>query len=331
MVVTKFDVVGVGNAIVDVLYHSDDSFLDQHDLIKGSMTIIDSETSKKLYGFMGSSMEISGGSAANTVACLTALGGSGAFVGKVCRDQLGDVFTNDIRRAGVSYETEPNTDGDPTARCLIYVTPDAERTMQTFLGACIALGPNDIDEQVIMSSKVIYLEGYLYDPPQAKAAFIKAAKLAKKANRKVSLSLSDQFCVDRHRGAFVDFVCNHVDILFANEDEIKSLYQVDTFDEAIQKVSGNCDIVALTRGSQGSVVISGDEMYVLPAEKVRDIVDTTGAGDSYAAGFLYGLTQGKNLKMCGCIGGILAAEIISNYGARSKNDLKVVLSKSLRG
>ena len=331
MTETKFDVVGIGNAIVDVLSNSDDDFIEKHNLIKSSMTIVDAETAERLYGFMDSNMEVSGGSAANTIACIASVGGSGAFIGKVCQDQLGDVFTNDIRRAGVSYETKPDVDGEPTARCLIYVTPDAERTMQTFLGACTALGPNDIDEQVIISSKVIYLEGYLYDPPQAKAAFIKAARLAKKAGRKVALSLSDPFCVDRHRRAFVDLVHNHVDILFANEDEIKSLYQVDIFDEALEKVRGNCDIIALTRGSQGSIIVSGDETYVLLAEQTQDIVDTTGAGDSYAAGFLYGLTQGKDLKMCGRIGGILAADIISNYGARSKNDLKVVLSKNLRG
>jgi sugar/nucleoside kinase (ribokinase family) len=331
MTVTKFDVVGIGNAIVDVLSHSDDGFLEKYNLTKGSMTIIDGETAEKLYSFMESSLEVSGGSVANTMACIASAGGSGAFVGKVCQDQLGGVFTNDIRRAGVSYETKPDVGGDPTARCLIYVTPDAERTMQTFLGACIALGPNDIDEQVIIASKVIYLEGYLYDPPQAKAAFVKAAKLAKNAGRKVALSLSDPFCVDRHRSAFVDLVHNHVDILFANEDEIKSLYQVDVFDEALEKVRGNCDVVALTRGSQGSVIVSGDETYVLLAENVQGIVDTTGAGDSYAAGFLYGLTQGKDLETCGQIGGILAADIITNYGARSKNDLKVLLSKNLRG
>ena len=330
MTVTKFDVVGIGNAIVDVLSNSDDGFLEKHDLIKGSMTIIDAETAEKLYGLMDSNLEVSGGSAANTIACIASAGGSGAFIGKVCQDQLGDVFTNDIRRAGVSYETKPDVDGDPTARCLIYVTPDAERTMQTFLGACTALGPNDIDEQVISSSKVVYLEGYLYDPPQAKAAFIKAAKVAKKAGRKVALSLSDPFCVDRHRTAFVDLVHNHVDILFANEEEIKSLYQVNVFDEALEKVRGNCGVVALTRGSQGSIIISGDETYVLLAEKVQNIVDSTGAGDAYAAGFLYGLTQGKGLEACGRIGGIMAADIISNYGARSKNDLKAVLSENLR-
>ena len=326
----KFDVVGIGNAIVDVLSNSEDSFLAKHNLIKGSMTIIDDNTAEKLYSFIDSGVEVSGGSAANTIACIASVGGSGAFVGKVCKDQLGNVFTDDIRRAGVYYETKPDADGDPTARCLIYVTPDAERTMQTFLGACTALSPDDIDERVIVSSKVIYLEGYLYDPPQAKAAFIKAAKVAKKAGRMVSFSLSDQFCVDRHRAEFLDFVNNYVDVLFANEDEINSLYQVDSFEEALENVRGACNIAAVTRGSRGSVIVSGEKTHFLVAEKVRDIIDTTGAGDSYAAGFLYGLTQGKDLEMCGRMGGILAADIIGDYGARSKNDLKVVLDASLR-
>ena len=331
MIDTKFDVVGIGNAIVDVLSNSEDGFLEKHNLIKGSMTIVDGKTAETFYSFVNAGIEVSGGSAANTIACIASVGGSGAFVGKVCQDQLGDVFTDDIRRAGVFYETKPDADGDPTARCLIYVTPDAERTMQTFLGACTALGPDDIDERVIVSSKIIYFEGYLYDPPQAKAAFIKAAKLAKKAGRQVSFSLSDQFCVDRHRDAFLDFVNDYVDVLFANEDEIKSLYQVDSFDEALGSVRGACNIVAVTRGSSGSVIVSGEQTYTLVAEKVRDIIDTTGAGDAYAAGFLYGLTQGKDLEMCGRIGGILAADIIGDYGARSKNDLKVVLDTSLSG
>ena len=331
MSVTNFDVVGIGNAIVDVLCHSEDSFLEKHNLIKGSMTIVDGDTAEKFYELMDSSVEISGGSAANTIACIAAIGGSSAFVGKVCGDPLGEVFINDIRGAGVSFETQPDSDCPPTARCLIYVTPDAERTMQTYLGASTTLGFNDIDEKLIKESKIIYLEGYLFDPPQAKAAFIKAAKLAKQANRKVSLSLSDPFCVDRHRKAFVDLVSDHVDILFSNEDEIKSLYQVKTFDEAVQKVRGRSGIVAVTRGSHGSVVISGDETYVLPSEKVQNIVDTTGAGDAYAAGFLHGLAQGEDLETCGRIGGILASEIIRDYGARSKNDLKAVLRKRLRG
>ncbi|MBT3991227.1 MAG: adenosine kinase [Rhodospirillaceae bacterium] len=326
----KFDVVGIGNAIVDVLAHAEDAFLEEHGLAKGAMTIIDAETAENIYGLMGSGVEMSGGSAANTIAGIASLGGAGAFIGKVCKDQLGEVFTHDIRAAGVSFETAPDENGAPTARCLICVTPDAERTMQTFLGACVDLGPEDVDDQIIGASKVLYLEGYLYDPPRAKEAFVKAAKIAEQSGRQVALSLSDPFCVDRYRDEFCDLVENHVNILFANEDEIKSLYQVDGFDEALQQVRGNCEIVALTRSSQGSVVVAGDEVHVLDAEKVEHVVDTTGAGDSYAAGFLYGLTQGRDLATCGRIGGILAAEIISHYGARAESDLKAVLAEKLK-
>jgi sugar/nucleoside kinase (ribokinase family) len=327
---TKFDVVGIGNAIVDVLAHAEDDFLEKHGLAKGAMTIIDAETAEKLYGLMGSGIEVSGGSAANTIAGIASLGGAGAFIGKVCDDQLGSVFTHDIRATGVSFESAQDAEGAATARCLICVTPDAERTMQTFLGACVDLGPEDVDAQVVGASKVVYLEGYLFDPPRAKEAFFKAADIAKGAGRQVALSLSDPFCVDRYRDEFVDLVNNHVNILFANEDEIKSLYQVDDFDEALQKVRGHCDIAALTRSSQGSVVVAGDEVHVLDAEKVEKVVDTTGAGDSYAAGFLYGLTQGKDLATCGRIGGIMAAEIISHYGARAERDLKAVLNENLK-
>ena len=327
---TKFDVVGIGNAIVDVLAHAEDDFLEQHGLAKGAMTIIDAETAEKIYGLMGSGIEVSGGSAANTIAGISSLGGAGAFIGKVCDDQLGSVFTHDIRATGVSFESTPDAGGAATARCLICVTPDAERTMQTFLGACVDLGPEDVDAQVVGASKVVYLEGYLFDPPRAKEAFFKAAAIAKEAGRQVALSLSDPFCVGRYRDEFVDLVNNHVNILFANEDEIKSLYQVDDFDEALQQVRGHCDIAALTRSSQGSVIVAGDEIHVLDAEKVEKVVDTTGAGDSYAAGFLYGLTQGKDLATCGRIGGIMAAEIISHYGARAERDLKAVLNENLK-
>jgi sugar/nucleoside kinase (ribokinase family) len=326
----EFDVVGIGNAIVDVLTHAEDTFLEEHGLSKGTMTIIDAETAEKLYGFMGSGIEVSGGSAANTIAGIASLGGKGAFIGKVCKDQLGEVFTHDIRAAGVSFETEPDENAPPTARCLICVTPDAERTMQTFLGACVDLGPEDVDDQVIGASKVLYLEGYLWDPPRAKEAFIKAAEIAKQAGRQVSLSLSDPFCVDRHRDEFIDLVNNHVNILFANEDEIKSLYQVDDFDAALDQVKGHCDIAALTRSVKGSVIVAGDEVHVLSAEVVQNVVDTTGAGDSYAAGFLYGLTHGEDLATCGRMGGILAAEIISHYGARAEKDLKTVLNEKLK-
>ena len=326
----KYDVVGIGNAIVDVLAHAEDKFLEQHGLVKGAMTIINAETADKLYELMGSGVKMSGGSAANTIAGIASLGGAGAFIGKVCQDELGDVFTHDIRAAGVFFNSAPNSKGTPTARCLICVTPDAERTMQTFLGACVDLGPEDVNDQVIGVAKILYLEGYLYDPPRAKEAFIKAAKIAREAGRQVALSLSDPFCVDRHREAFIDLVNNHVDILFANEEEIKSLYQVDDFEEALQEVRGHCNIAALTRGSQGSVVISGDNVHILKAEIVKNIVDTTGAGDSYAAGFLYGLTQGKDLAICGRIGGILAAEVISHYGGRVEKGLKEVLAEKLK-
>jgi sugar/nucleoside kinase (ribokinase family) len=326
---TQFDVVGIGNAIVDVLARTDDHFLAQNRLSKGAMTIIDAQTAEELYGKMGPGVEVSGGSAANTIASIATLGGRGAFIGKVMDDQMGQVFRHDIRAVGVAFDTLSTVNGAPTARSLIFVTEDAERTMQTYLGACIELGPDDVDPQIIESSQITYLEGYLWDPQQAKEAFIKAAKVAQQAGRQVSLSLSDPFCVDRHRGEFIDLVNSHVDILFANEEEIKSLYQVDSFDAALQHVKGHCEIAALTRSSKGSIIISGDNIHILDAEKVEKVVDTTGAGDAYAAGFLFGYTQGKDLGACGELGGILAAEIISHYGARPDTDLKELVKQTL--
>ncbi len=322
-----YDVVALGNAIVDVLSQADDAFLETHALSKGTMTLIDPPTAEQLYGAMGPGVEVSGGSAANTVAGLASFGGKAAFIGKVRDDQLGDVFRHDIRAAGVAFDTPPANDGASTARCLILVTPDAQRTMQTFLGACIELGPEDVDEDLIKKSQVTYLEGYLWDPPRAKEAFVKASKIAGDAGRKVSLSLSDPFCVDRHRAEFVDLVNNHVDILFANEDEIMSLYEVSDFDDALQHVKNHCEIAALTRSEKGSVVIRGDEVHVLDAEPVSQIVDSTGAGDSYAAGFLYGYTHGHDLRTCGRLGGAAAAEIISHFGARPEHPLKDLLAK----
>ncbi|MBO31529.1 MAG: adenosine kinase [Rhodospirillaceae bacterium] len=326
---TQFDVVGIGNAIVDVLARTDDHFLAQNRLSKGAMTIIDAQTAEELYGKMGPGVEVSGGSAANTIASIATLGGRGAFIGKVMDDQMGQVFRHDIRAVGVAFDTLSMVNGAPTARSLIFVSEDAERTMQTYLGACIELGPDDVDPQIIKSSHITYLEGYLWDPQQAKEAFIKAAKVAQQAGRQVSLSLSDPFCVDRHRGEFIDLVNSHVDILFANEEEIKSLYQVDSFDAALQHVKGHCEIAALTRSSKGSIIISGDNIHILDAEKVEKVVDTTGAGDAYAAGFLFGYTQGKDLGACGELGGILAAEIISHYGARPDTDLKELVKQTL--
>mgnify|MGYP001211169831 CR=1 FL=1 len=326
---SEFDVVGIGNAIVDVLARTEDTFLEDNGLSKGAMTIIDTENAESLYAKMGPAIEVSGGSAANTIAGLSALGGKGAFVGKVCDDQLGGVFTHDIHAIGVHFDTPSKGVETPTARSFIFVTPDAERTMQTFLGACVELGPDDIDPELISKSAVTYLEGYLWDPPKAKEAFLKAAQTADNAGRAVSLSLSDPFCVDRHRDEFLDLVTNHVNILFANEEEIKSLYQVDSFDEALQQVRGHCDIAALTRGVNGSVIVASEDVHVVDAEKVDQVVDTTGAGDAYAAGFLYGYAHGKDLHVCARLGGIAAAEIISHYGARPEADLAELAADTL--
>ena len=331
MAETQYDVTGIGNAIVDILTQADDAFLSDHGLEKGTMTLIDTESAAKIYGDMGSAVEVSGGSAANTIAGLASLGGRGAYIGKIADDQLGQAFAHDIRAAGVAFETRPlsASSGATTARCIILVTPDAERTMQTYLGACVELGPDDVSDDLIAASEVVYLEGYLYDPPRAKEAFIKAAKTAKAAGRKVALSLSDPFCVERHRDAFIELVDNHVNILFANEDEITSLYQAKDFDAALQQVRGHCDIAALTRGVKGSVVVAGDAVHVVDAEPVAKVVDTTGAGDSYAAGFLFGLSRGDDLATCARIGGILAAEIISHYGARSATNLAERVAQKL--
>ena len=326
----SFDVVGIGNAIVDVLSQADDAFLTAQELPKGGMTLINGTRAEALYEDMGPGREVSGGSAANTLAGLASLGGNGAFIGKVRNDQLGGIFRHDIRAAGVSFETPPATAGAPTARCLIFVTPDAQRTMGTFLGACVELGPEDISDEVISNSMVTYLEGYLWDPPNAKEAFRKAATLAHKAGRKVSLTLSDPFCVDRHREEFRDLVDGHVDILFANEAEICSLYEVDTFDDALQAVRNSAEVVALTRSEKGAVIVQGDEVHMVDAAPVERVVDTTGAGDLFAAGFLYGYTRGKPLYDCGRIGTIAAAEVISHYGARPETSLERLVDKAMR-
>ncbi len=325
----RFDVVGIGNAIVDVLAKTDDAFLATHELSKGAMTLIDGAAAERLYLEMADPVEQSGGSAANTIAGLASLGASCAFIGKVHDDVLGDRFRGAIREAGVTFETPATKESAPTARCLIFVTPDAQRTMQTYLGACVELGPRDIDPAVIQDSKITYLEGYLWDPEAAKEAFIRAATIAHDAGNRVSLSLSDPFCVDRHRGDFLSLLEGHIDILFANEHEITSLYEVDNFDDALQYVRGHCEIAALTRGDKGSVVVSGDEVHVIDAEPVNKVVDTTGAGDAYAAGFLYGLTHHLDLHDAARIGGVAAAEIISHMGARPAEPLGSLIEHKL--
>ena len=325
----QFDVIGIGNAIVDVLAHADDEFLAAEGLTKGTMTLIDAEEAKRLYQKIGPAVECSGGSAANTIAGLASLGGKGAFIGKVHDDQLGEVFRHDIRALGVAFDTAASDSGPPTATSMILVTPDAQRTMQTFLGACVDLGPDDIDPAMITDAKITYLEGYLWDPPGAKYAFVKAADVAHQTDRKVSFSLSDPFCVDRHRDDFLDLAEHHVDILFANEQEIISLYQASSFDQSLQAVCGHCEIAALTRGAKGSVIVSGDEIHIVDADPVGKLADTTGAGDAYAAGFLFGLTSGRDLATSARIGGIAAAEVISHIGARPDGSLKDLIEEKL--
>ena len=327
---TRFHVLGIGNAIVDVLAYADEEFLVKHGLDKGRMTLIDADRTLALYDAMAPAVESSGGSAANTVASLASLGLACAFVGKVHDDQWGAVFRHDIETLGVAFDTGLSRGGAPTARCLIFVTPDAQRTMQTFLGACVELGPGDVHEKQIAAAEITYLEGYLWDPPEAKQAFVKAAGLAHAAGRRVALSLSDPLCVARHREDFLDLVNDHVDIVFANEAEITALYRVDEFDAALQSVRGHCAIAALTRSEKGSVVVSGDQVHVVDARAPARLVDTTGAGDAYAAGFLYGLVQGRDLSDCAHLGGVAAAEVISHFGARPEIPLDSVIAEMAR-
>jgi sugar/nucleoside kinase (ribokinase family) len=321
-----YDVTAVGNAIVDVLANADDRFLAEQNLPKGGMSLIDAASADRLYGLMGSGIEASGGSAANTIAGIAGLGGKAAFIGKVADDQLGQVFAHDIRAVGVKFDTPALKGGLSTARSLILVTPDAQRTMQTFLGACTEMGPEDVDEALIADSKVTYLEGYLWEQSRAIEAMLHAARLASANGRKVSLTLSDAFCVDRHRDEFLELIDNHVDVLFANESEILSLFQVSDFDAALQKVRGMCEVAALTRSEKGSVIVAGDEVHVIDAVKTK-VVDTTGAGDAYAAGFLYCYTHGHPLRTAGQLGGMMASEVISHYGARTEANLSEMKRK----
>ena len=317
----KYDVAGIGNALVDVIANADDKFLTANGIEKGGMTLIDAERADELYGKMASSIEMSGGSCANTIAGLASLGGKGAFFGKVRGDQLGEVFIHDIKSLGVAFPASQATDGAPTGRCLIIVTPDAQRSMSTFLGAAQKLGPDDIDAETIKAAAVTYMEGYLWDEPGAKEAFLKAAKIAHDAGRLVSLTLSDSFCVGRFRDEFRRLAKDEVDLLFANEAEILSLYETDVFDDALQQVRKDCKFAALTRSEQGSVIVANGEVHVVDAEPVSKVVDTTGAGDLFAAGFLYGLTRGKDPVTCGRLGALAAAEIISHYGPRPQVSL----------
>ncbi len=328
--VTTYDVVAIGNAIVDVLAKVSDDFVEENNLTKGSMALMDAAKAGEIYELIDPERECSGGSAANTVAALASFGATPAFIGKVHDDMLGNIFRRDIGSAGVEFFCTPLNQGPSTARCIVLVTPDAQRTMNTYLGASVCLTPDDILEEVVTAGKILYIEGYLWDEENAKQALLKACTLAKKAGREVAFSLSDSFCVERHRDDFKQLIADYVDILFANESELKSLYQTDDFYNAVKLIRKDCKISAITREAKGSVVASGKITVYVDAEEVVDLVDTTGAGDLYAAGFLYGYTQGKDLGTCARIGGIAAAEIITHYGARPEVSLRGLIRSKLK-
>ncbi len=325
----KIDVLGIGNAIVDILVHIEDDFLIAHDIPRGSMQLVDEETSDKLYAQLGQAVECSGGSAANTIAGLASLGSRTAYIGKIKDDQLGHVFDHDINSLGIEFTTEKDSSGVSTARCLVMVSPDAERTMCTYLGACVNLTEADIDPAQVESAAVTYMEGYLWDPENAKAAFRKAMTLAHNAGRKTSLSLSDSFCVDRHKAEFLHLAEHEIDILFANEDELLMLYDTTDFNAAIKAVQKHCEVSAITRGAKGCTIVSAGEIIDIDGYNVSNLVDTTGAGDLFAAGFLHGYSQGQDLRDCGRMGNLTASEVITHMGARPDVDLKEYLKNNL--
>jgi sugar/nucleoside kinase (ribokinase family) len=324
----RFDVLGVGNAIVDVLARVDDAFVETHGLAKDAMLLIDEARAEALYKAFPPGEEISGGSAANTLAGVASLGARGAYIGKVAKDQLGEVFAHDLRAAGVHYDTAPLEEGPATARCLIAVPPDARRAMNTFLGASALIADSDIDEDLVKASTVTFLEGYLFDRPEAKTAFVRAAEIARAHDRRVALTLSDIFCVERHRDSFRQLVKNHIDVLLANEAELKSLYEVDSFEEALAAVRAETRVAAVTRSEKGAVVVSGEFEVSVPAGDVKKVEDTTGAGDLFAAGFLSAYARGMDLESCGRLGVIAASEIISHIGARPQTELKALAAKA---
>ncbi len=323
MTASRYDVLGIGNAIVDVIARAEDDFLVAQGMHKGGMALIDEARAQAIYAAMGPAVEASGGSAANTIVGVASFGGRAAFVGKVKDDELGKTFAHDIRAARVAFDTKPATGGPSTARCYIMVTPDGERTMNTYLGAAQDLTPADIDEAQIAAAEVVYLEGYLWDPPQAKEAFVKAATIAHKNGRDVALTLSDAFCVDRYRDEFLDLIRKGtVDIVFANEHELRSLYQTADFDSGARALRLDAKLGVVTRSEKGCVVISRDAVESVPAERVEQVADVTGAGDLFAAGFLVGLARGKDHRTAARLGGLAAAEVIQHIGARPAVSLK---------
>jgi sugar/nucleoside kinase (ribokinase family) len=318
---SDFDVLCIGNAIVDVIARVEEEFVSRHGLVKGSMNLIDEARAEELYAGMGQAIEVSGGSAGNTAAGVASLGGKAAYFGKVKADQLGAIFRHDMRAQGVAFDTPAAVEGPATARSFILVTPDSERTMNTYLGACVNFTTRDVDRRVVDASHVTYMEGYLWDRPEAKEAFTLAARIARAAGRKTSITLSDSFCVERHRDSFLELIRNDIDIVFANETEIKSLYKTQNFDGAMKAIAKDCPIAVLTRSEKGCIVVKGDEVHASAAHPVDKVVDVTGAGDLFAAGFLYGFTNGKSLQESAQLGSLAAAEVISHIGARPEINL----------
>src|SRR3954471_5862505 len=324
-----YDVLGIGNAIVDVIARAEDAFLIKHGMSKGTTALIDEPRAEALYASMGPAIEISGGSGANTIAGVASFGARAAFVGKVKDDTLGKAFTHDIRAAGVAFTTPAASDGPSTARCYVLVTPDGERTMNTYLGAAQNLTPADLDEQQIASAGITYLEGYLWDPPQAKEAFRKAAAIAHGAGRKVALTLSDAFCVGRYRDEFLNLMrTGAVDLVFANESELKSLYETSDFDSALPALRNDVKLAVVTRSEKGCVVISRESNEAVGAAPIDRLVDATGAGDLFAAGFLTGLARDQDHRNCARLGALAAAEVIQHLGARPETSLKALAQDS---
>ncbi len=319
------DVVGIGNALVDVISHEADDFVSAHGLNRGAMTLIDEDRAEALYAAMGPGVEVSGGSAANTMVGIASFGGAAAYLGRVRDDQLGAVFAHDLTASGVSFSSPRAPVGPSTGRCLIVVTPDAQRTMSTYLGVSAFLGPDDVDAEPVADSDIVYLEGYLWDRPEAKEAYRYAARVSHAADNRVSLTLSDSFCVDRHRDEWLTLVADEVDVLFANQDELCSLYQCE-LDRAIEAARRDCDLCAITMGARGSVIVSDTETHQVDPVPVERRVDTTGAGDLYAAGFLFGLTRGDDLPTCGHLGSAAASEVITHTGAKPESSLTGLLA-----
>ena len=324
----SYDVIALGSAIVDAISAVDDALLLKHNIAKGVMTLIDGHRAGQLQAALPSPRQIAGGSAANTMAGIASLGGKGVFAGRVNADTLGESFGASMRDTGVRYTTPMAKGGAATACCLIAVTPDGQRSMNTFLGAATEFSPSDFDEKDVAASKILYIEGYLWDAPNAKAACVAAIKAAKANGTKVAFTLSDPFCVGRYRDEFLALFKNDLDILFANEEEAKALFSADQFDEVLQAVKGWKGVAAFTRSEKGCVIASGPEVHVIDAAPVAKVIDTTGAGDQFAAGFLYGLTQGKPLGDCGRLGAIAAAEVIAHYGARPETSLRQLAAKT---